>query len=132
MNNGYLLKKGTFSSSSSLISIKHCLVEGFIACSYYCNLFSLILLHFRSIAIPAISTGVFNYPREQATQVIIDTIKDYFNKNKDSVINEVYLCDIKSLVVEAFSAALEKSFRNVDVRESQKQAWKRLKDLPGK
>uniref|UniRef100_A0A8B8B896 Poly [ADP-ribose] polymerase 14-like isoform X4 n=1 Tax=Crassostrea virginica TaxID=6565 RepID=A0A8B8B896_CRAVI len=87
---------------------------------------------FRSIAIPAISTGVFNYPREQATQVIIDTIKDYFNRNKDSVISEVYLCDIKSLVVEAFTAALEKSFRNVDVRESQKQAWKRLKDLPDK
>ena len=89
-------------------------------------------MHFRSIAIPAISTGVFNYPREQATQVIIDTIKVYFNRNKDSVISEVYLCDIKSLVVEAFTAALEKSFRNVDVRESQKQAWKRLKDLPGK
>lgn len=85
----------------------------------------------RSIAIPAISTGVFNYPREMATRVIVETIKEYFLANPDSVIREVYLCDIKTLVVEAFTAALKEKFLNVVEGEGHDQAWKRLKTPHG-
>lgn len=86
---------------------------------------------FRSIAIPAISTGVFNYPREMATRVIVEMIKEYFLANPDSVIREVYLCDIKTLVVEAFTAALKEKFLNVVEGEGHDQAWKRLKTPHG-
>ncbi|XP_061179435.1 protein mono-ADP-ribosyltransferase PARP14-like [Saccostrea echinata] len=82
---------------------------------------------FHSVAIPAISTGVFNYPREKATQVIVETIRDYFLEHQDSVIQEVHLCDIKTLVVEAFTAALKNTFKNVVEGESSGRAWKRLK-----
>ncbi|XP_056001251.1 protein mono-ADP-ribosyltransferase PARP14-like isoform X3 [Ostrea edulis] len=82
---------------------------------------------FQSIAIPAISTGVFNYPREKATQVIVETIRSYFLEHQDSALQEIYLCDIKTLVVEAFTAALKKTFQNAVDGECQGRAWKRLK-----
>lgn len=66
-----------------------------------------------------------------ATRVIVETIKEYFLANPDSVIREVYLCDIKTLVVEAFTAALKEKFLNVVEGEGHDQAWKRLKTPHG-
>lgn len=66
-----------------------------------------------------------------ATRVIVETIKEYFLANQDSVIREVYLCDIKTLVVEAYTAALKEKFLNVVEGEGHDQAWKRLKTPHG-
>lgn len=35
----------------------------------------------KSIAFPCISTGVYNYPKEEAAKVAIDTIKNFLNDN---------------------------------------------------
>ncbi len=35
-----------------------------------------------SIALPAISTGIFGFPKERAAGVILNTIKEYFEKEK--------------------------------------------------
>ncbi len=35
----------------------------------------------RSIAFPAISTGVYGYPREEAARVVWDTLREYCRKN---------------------------------------------------
>ena len=45
----------------------------------------------RSIAFPAISTGVYGYPKEQAATIAVAGINRYFNEKKDSCIGEVYL-----------------------------------------
>jgi O-acetyl-ADP-ribose deacetylase (regulator of RNase III) len=74
---------------------------------------------------------VFNYPREKATQVIVETVRDYFLEHQDSALQNIYLCDIKTLVVEAFTAALKKTFPKVVDGESQGRAWKRLKSPTG-
>lgn len=49
----------------------------------------------KSIAFPSISTGIFGYPVEKASRIAIDTIKKYFEDNKDSKIEKVafYLFD---------------------------------------
>ena len=36
----------------------------------------------KSIAIPAISSGIYGYPIEESSKIIVDTIFDYFNEKK--------------------------------------------------
>ena len=38
-----------------------------------------------SIALPAISTGIFGFPKERAAGVILSAIKDYFKKEKSDL-----------------------------------------------
>lgn len=45
----------------------------------------------RSIAFPAISTGVYGYPKDKAAKVAVETIKAYFEEQKDSIIEDVIL-----------------------------------------
>ena len=45
----------------------------------------------RSIAFPAISTGIYGYPKEKAAKVAVETIKAYFEENKESIIEDVIL-----------------------------------------
>ena len=48
-----------------------------------CYLNSLKLAHqynLKRIAFPAISTGVFNYPKEEAAQIALDTVKEYLSE----------------------------------------------------
>lgn len=45
----------------------------------------------KTVAFPAISTGVYGYPKEQAAQIAISSIKDYFRENPQSCIEEVVL-----------------------------------------
>ena len=42
-----------------------------------------------TIAFPAISTGTFNFPIEQAAHIIVSEIRNYFIQHAESVINEV-------------------------------------------
>lgn len=50
----------------------------------------------KSVAFPAISSGIFGYPVPESAKVIVDAIADYFNSKKkekqDSNIEKVVLC----------------------------------------
>ena len=80
---------------------------------------------YRSIAIPAISTGVFHYPLDKATLVITEAVRDYFtDENPKSKISEVHLCDIQRRVVDAFKASMQTVFTNVSVTHTtEKSPW---------
>jgi O-acetyl-ADP-ribose deacetylase (regulator of RNase III) len=43
----------------------------------------------RKIAIPAISTGIFGFPKDQAAQIVRDTLLSYFNAKHRSDIKEI-------------------------------------------
>jgi O-acetyl-ADP-ribose deacetylase (regulator of RNase III) len=45
------------------------------------------LLKVKSIAIPAISTGIFGFPMDKASRIAITSIVKYINENHDSAIN---------------------------------------------
>lgn len=45
----------------------------------------------KAIAFPAISTGIYGYPKELAAKTAVETIKDYLKAHSDSQIKEVIL-----------------------------------------
>lgn len=42
-------------------------------------------LKLTSIAMPAISTGIFGFPKDRAAEIIFKTVENYFNKNKSNL-----------------------------------------------
>lgn len=71
---------------------------------------------YRSIAVPALCTGIFGFPVEKATPVIVKVIKLYLKDREDSKIKVIFLCDIKTKTVHCFSEALQQAYKgNVKV-----------------
>lgn len=58
-------------------------------------------LGLQSLALPAISTGIFGFPADQAAQVILDSIGDYFDQNPTSslALIRLVLFDLPTLKV---------------------------------
>ena len=48
-------------------------------------------LRLTSIALPAISTGIFGFPKERAAGIILSAVREYFGNNPDSGIKLVRL-----------------------------------------
>jgi O-acetyl-ADP-ribose deacetylase (regulator of RNase III) len=48
-------------------------------------------LGMQSIAFPAISTGIFRFPKQRAARINFDTFKSYFAEKPDSAIRLVQL-----------------------------------------
>ncbi|MFL7869769.1 MAG: macro domain-containing protein, partial [Anaerolineales bacterium] len=63
-------------------------------------------LDLQSIAFPAISTGIFGFPKERAAKIILDSIYEYFSKDS-STIKTVRLVLFDNETVEPFLKALK-------------------------
>jgi O-acetyl-ADP-ribose deacetylase (regulator of RNase III) len=59
-------------------------------------------LRLQSIAFPAISTGIFGFPKEQAAKVIFEAIEAYFSKTTSSGIKIVKLVLFDQSTIDAF------------------------------
>lgn len=55
-----------------------------------------------SIAMPAISTGIFGFPKDRAARIIFSSIGKYFEGNSSSVIKTVKLVLFDQSTVDAF------------------------------
>jgi len=60
----------------------------------------------KSIAFPAISTGIFNYPLDKCAKIMISTTKDYLNSGKTKI-NEVVFCLYSELDLDVFERELK-------------------------
>lgn len=60
-----------------------------------------------SITFPAISTGIFGYPRERCAGIMIATIKDHFEDVQGSSLKEVFICLYDLETYEIFRKELE-------------------------
>jgi O-acetyl-ADP-ribose deacetylase (regulator of RNase III) len=56
----------------------------------------------RSIAIPAISSGIYGMPKDVSARVLIQTAVDYLQAHADSAVAEVRFCNIDEVTVTAF------------------------------
>ena len=65
---------------------------------------------YTSIAFPAISTGIFKYPPKEATHVITEAVKTYFDSHRKSTIKIVHMCHISTDIVQMFSEAIRSVF----------------------
>lgn len=64
----------------------------------------------RSIAFPAISTGIFGYPKEKCAQVMLSAVKEYFEKG--GKIEEVIFCLYDDETYNIFISTYQKIFKN--------------------
>lgn len=64
-------------------------------------------LELSSIAFPAISTGIFGFPKGRAAKVIIDAVRDYFTENPASGVSQVRLTLLDQPTVDAFREVWE-------------------------
>lgn len=61
-------------------------------------------LNVTSIAMPAIATGIYNFPKERAAKIIIHSIEAYFAENPASTVKLVHLTLFDQHTVKAFLA----------------------------
>ena len=64
----------------------------------------------RSVAIPAVSSGVFGFPRDLCAQVVIDAVLDFCEENRSCTLSEIYLLNNDSVTVTAFAGEMRKRF----------------------
>jgi O-acetyl-ADP-ribose deacetylase (regulator of RNase III) len=57
---------------------------------------------FHSLSLPAISTGIFGFPKDRGAQVILKTVIEFFTKHKTSPLKEVRLTLIDEPSVRIF------------------------------
>jgi O-acetyl-ADP-ribose deacetylase (regulator of RNase III) len=63
----------------------------------------------RSIAFPAISTGAYGYPKEEAAQIAISSVKEFVSKNPESF-DEILFVLIDSENFDIYKKSLMVSF----------------------
>lgn len=65
----------------------------------------------RSIAIPAISSGIFGFPLKECTHSIVTAIKESLEDfSENSCLKQIYLMDIRDDTIRAFSETLNEVF----------------------
>ena len=60
-------------------------------------------LGLKSIAMPAISTGIFGFPKERAARLIVATIESFFEENPNSGVQTIRLVLFDDATVKAFT-----------------------------
>ena len=67
-------------------------------------------MKYSSIAIPAISSGVFGFPRDLCAKVILDAVVDFCDENPMSKLSEIRLINNDSATLQAFKEEMKKRF----------------------
>jgi len=61
---------------------------------------------YQSIAMPAISTGIFGFPLDKATEIILSASRDFLTDQSGTCISEVHIVDNDPRVISCFETAL--------------------------
>jgi len=62
---------------------------------------------YRSIAFPAISTGVYGYPTEAAARVAVATIRDWIAQHPETALQGITLIAFSPAALDALQAAID-------------------------
>jgi len=64
-------------------------------------------LKLRSIALPAISSGIFGFPKERCAQIMLAAALDFCAQRPDSTLREIRFTNIDAPTVDLFTAEVE-------------------------
>ncbi len=64
----------------------------------------------KHMALPAISTGIFGFPKERGAEIILETIKKFILNNKNSF-NEIRCTNIDKTTTDIFNNKIGKIFK---------------------
>lgn len=59
----------------------------------------------QSMSMPAISAGIFGFPKDRCAEILIHNIIEYLESNPDSTLKEVRICLFDQPTLEAFKQA---------------------------
>ena len=68
----------------------------------------------KSLAIPAISTGIFGFPKDQAAKIFVKSMKDYFSGIRTSELKRIRLTLIDQETISVFNDALDEMKKFTD------------------
>lgn len=74
---------------------------------------SLELAHqrgFRSLALPAISSGIFGFPKDRCAQILLSTAHEFVQQHPDSPLREIQFVLFDVPTLEAFEAEFNRQF----------------------
>lgn len=61
----------------------------------------------KSISLPAISAGIFGFPKDRCAEILISNIVEYLRYSGDSSLSEVRICLFDTPTLEAFKEAYQ-------------------------
>ena len=67
---------------------------------------------YNSVAIPAIGTGVFEFPRELCAQIMVESVLAFFQENPSCLLSEVQFTSIDDGVVKAIANEMDSKLLN--------------------
>jgi len=65
-------------------------------------------MRLKNISIPAISSGIFGFPKERCARIMIKAILDFFKENPESTLKVVNCCNIDEHTTNLFLKELKK------------------------
>lgn len=63
-----------------------------------------------SVSLPAISSGIFGFPKDLCADVILDTVIEYLAKHPNGPVQEVNLCNIDDRTASIFREEAQRRF----------------------
>ena len=66
--------------------------------------------HLTSLAIPGVSCGIYNFPRDLCAKIILDTILEFCERNSNCHLSEIHLIDKDVKTVQAFEGEFKERF----------------------
>ena len=69
-------------------------------------------LNVNSITFPAISTGIYGFPKDRAAEIFMHSIRDYFMEFPMSIICSVKIVLMDDITLHAFITAFQNEFRS--------------------
>lgn len=67
-------------------------------------------LGLRSVSMPAISSGIFGFPKERCAEILLDTAVEFVKAHPDTSLTDIRFCLYDAPTLEAFRRAWEKRF----------------------
>ncbi|KAL1787588.1 poly [ADP-ribose] polymerase 14 [Sigmodon hispidus] len=85
----------------------------------------------QSIAMPAVSSGIFAFPLDQCVATIVSAIRDNFRWKPDKgTLKKIYLVDTSAKVVAAFAQAVETTYKATPSEIASPPSLKALESVP--